>query len=503
VDHDPLADDPASLLEPADWQAFREEAHRALDVALTYVEQRPEVAVWQEVPQDIKAVDQPLPLQGSPLPEVVEEVRQRVLPYTMGNTHPRFWGWVNGSGTPSAIVSQILTAAINANMGGRDHAPIYIERQVVRWMHQLFGYPQTASGITCTGTSSATLLALAVARQRKVGPVVRARGNPTDGKLVAYCSEQAHVSVSKAIELLGLGSDALRAVPVGADFTMDCAALAQRVGQDLDNGLQPFAVVSSVGSVNTGAIDNLPAVNALCRENGLWHHVDGAFGALVILSDSLRPLLEGIDQADSIAFDFHKWMHVTYSAGCLLVRDGELHRKSFETAHAYLLGQNKGVAGGAPWPNDFGIDLSRGFSALGVWMQLREVGVEKLGQAIERNCQQAAWLGRQVEREPALELLAPVSLNIVCFRYVGADLPGKQLDRLNRHIVLELQCRGIAAPSFTALKGNTAIRVCIANHRTRLADLEALLSAVLEIAPQLLLAGRESEDFDVTRLRTK
>lgn len=488
-----------SPLEPADWESFREDAHRALDVALDHVRERRNGPVWREPAAEARRCDEALPLDGAALSTLIDELQTRVLPFTLGNSHPRFWGWVHGSGTPSGIVSHLMMAAINANMGGRDHAPVYIERQVIAWMKSLFGYPEQASGTIVTGTSSATLLGLAVARQRALGQRVREHGNSASDGLLAYCSEQSHVSIMKAMELLGLGNGALRLVPVSTDFAMDHRALEAMVCADLARGLKPFAVISSVGSVNTGAIDSLPAINEICAQHAIWHHVDGAFGALALLSEALRPLLRGIEQADSIAFDFHKWMHVTYAAGCLLVRDGALHRQSFETAHPYLRGERRGIAAGAPWPTDFGVDLSRGFSALGVWFQLKEMGVRRLGEAIERNCEQARWLGRAVEEASCLELLAPVSLNIVCYRFQRPGIDDEQADRLNRRIVVELQCRGIAAPSFTQLQDKAAIRVCITNHRTTRADLQALLEATIALGDELLAGGHHWEAYDISR----
>ncbi|MEH6583826.1 MAG: pyridoxal-dependent decarboxylase [Halioglobus sp.] len=487
IDFSAEIDEP-SLLDPEDWPAFREQAHMALDQALDFVQQRPQQAVWRELPDRIKALDQEVPIDGSGMSSVLDEVAEDILPYSLGNTHPRFWGWVNGSGTASGLVSQMMIAALNANLGGRDHAPIYVERQLIRWMHELFGFPlDEASGTVVTGTSSATLLGLSVARQRATAGEWRKDGNGQYG-LVAYTSAQSHVSVSKAMEMMGLGSDALRSVPVMDDFSMNCDLLCAMVDEDRRAGLMPFAVVSTVGSVNTGAIDDLPAINRLCRESGLWHHVDGAFGALAILAEQLKPRLDGISSADSIAFDFHKWLHVGYAAGCLLVRDGEVHRQTFANSHAhsYLQSEKSGIAGGAPWPTDYGIDLSRGFSALGAWFQLKEQGVTRLGRAIYRNCLQAEWLGAAVEQDPTLQLMAPVNLNIVCFCFRQPGLTDDELNQLNRRIVVELQCRGIAAPSVTELFGCSVIRVCITNHRTRKADLEALLSAVGELALELL-----------------
>ncbi|MGI9286889.1 MAG: pyridoxal phosphate-dependent decarboxylase family protein [Pseudomonadales bacterium] len=484
-----------SQLEPEDWQAFREQAHGALDATLDHIQRRPEQPVWREIPDRIKKLNDTPPAAGTLLEDIIQEVRDDILPYTLGNTHPRFWGWVHGSGTASGVIAQMMTAAINANMAGRDHAPIYVEAQVIHWMQTLFGLPEGASGIMCTGTSSATLLGLAVARQRAVGSKVRRYGNSANPGLVAYCSQQAHVSVVKAIELLGLGSDALRSVPVSEDYSMDCTALEEMLSSDLQQGLKPFAVISTAGGVNTGAIDDLVNVSRVCRETGTWHHVDGAFGALAILSDHLKPQLEGIADADSIAFDFHKWMHVNYAAGCLLVRDGAIHRQTFETSAAYLQNETRGLAGGGPWPSEYGIDLSRGFAALSVWFQLKEMGTEKLGRAIYRNCLQAKWLGACVTQSTDLELLAPVALNIVCYRFCHSALSPSEHNELNRRIVVELQCRGIAAPSSTSLQRVAAIRVCVTNHRTRKADLEELLKATRQIAAELLAVeyGKEIE----------
>jgi glutamate/tyrosine decarboxylase-like PLP-dependent enzyme len=478
-----------SLLDPDDWDAYRAAAHAALDVALDFSRERGNAPVWRPVPGDLTALDDPIPLDGQPLETVVAEVAHRILPYTLGNTHPRFWGWVHGSGTPGGIVAQMLQGAINANNGGREHAPVYIERQLLRWMCELFGYPAGASGLMCTGTSAATLYGLAVARYRCLGEDVRHGGNG-GARLTAYCSQQAHVSVAKAMELLGLGRDALRAIPVNPDFTLDVPALAAQLDRDRADGCRPFAVVSSVGSVNTGAIDDLEAIAAVSREYGVWHHVDGAFGALLVTSEALRSRLRGIETADSIAFDFHKWMHVTYAAACLLVRDGDEHLATFHNGQAYLQPEDEGVAAGAPWPSDYGIDLSRGFEALGVWMQLKEHGLRGIGAAIERNCEQAAWLGQRVEEAPKLELLAPVSMNIVCFRYAPPAAPPALLDDLNRRLTVALQVRAVAVPSLTMLNGRAAIRVCITNHRTRREDLQALLAAVIAIGDELL-AGEE------------
>jgi aromatic-L-amino-acid/L-tryptophan decarboxylase len=293
--------------------------------------------------------------------------------------------------------------------------------------------------------------------------------------------------VAKAFELLGLGRASLRLVPT-AEHTMDMAALAARVAADRAAGLQQFAVVGSAGTVNTGAVDPLDAIADFCVEQRLWFHADAAFGGLAVLVPDLAPRLAGIERADSLAFDFHKWLHVPYDAGCVLVRDERLHRAAFALRPDYLAAAERGLAGGNPWFTDYGVDLSRGFRALKVWFTLQTFGLDRLGEAIARNCRQARELARRVAIAPELELLAPVTLNIACFRF--RDAPEAELDRINAAIVVELQERGIAVPSTTQIGGHLAIRVCLCNHRTEDRDLAALLEGVLDLGRAQRRAAR-------------
>ena len=255
------------------------------------------------------------------LARVCDDFRRLVLPYATGNTHPRFFGWVHGSGTPGGMLAELLAGAMNANLGGRDHGPIYVERKVIEWSRRLFGFPEGASGLLVSGTSMATLIGLTVARNHLAGTDVRRQGfSLTNSPLVAYASAEAHNSVAKALEILGLGRDSLRAVPTDAAYRMDLDALSRMIARDRETGLQPFCVIGTAGTVNTGAIDDLAAIAGVCAREGLWFHVDGAFGAAAILSETLGERLQGIEKADSLAFDFHKWLHVPYDAGCILVR---------------------------------------------------------------------------------------------------------------------------------------------------------------------------------------
>jgi len=478
-------------LDPADWTSFRALAHRVLDQALNHVQGVRERPVWTPMPPEVvKRLAEPLPTDGQSAGQVSTDLADLILPYGVGNTHPRFFGWVHGCGMASGLLPELMAAAMNANVGGRDHGAVHVERQVLSWCRQLFGFPEGASGLLVSGTSMATLIGLTVARNAAAGSDVRTEGVAgVAGRLVGYTSAEAHSSVKRAFEILGLGSNALRSIPVDADFRMDVGRLREAIAGDRSQGFTPFCVIATAGTVNTGATDDLRAIADLCAGQGLWLHVDGAFGALAIMSDSLKPDLAGIERADSLAFDFHKWMHVPYDAGCVLVRRGDLHHAAFAMHAHYLAPQQRGLAGGEPWFCDFGPELSRGFRALKVWFALKEHGTRKLGQAIEENCRLARELGAQVGAHRDLELLAPVALNIVCFRFRQAGLAPADLDRLNTDIVADLQESGLAAPSTTRLGGRTAIRVNITNHRTRSADLTVLVDAILAIGRRRAAAG--------------
>jgi glutamate/tyrosine decarboxylase-like PLP-dependent enzyme len=467
-------------LDPADWSAFRALAHRVLDQAIDHVQGARERPVWTPMPPEVVTrLAEPLPIDGRSAEQVSTDLVDLIMPYGVGNTHPRFFGWVHGCGTASGLLPEMMAAAMNANLGGRDHGAVQVERQVIDWCRQLFGFPDGASGLLVSGTSMATLIGLTVARNAAAGIDVRTDGIAGAAGLVGYTSAEAHSSVKRAFEILGLGSKALRSIPVDADFRLKVAELGAAIARDRQQGLKPFCVIATAGTVNTGAIDDLDAIAALCAEEGLWLHVDGAFGALAVMSDRLKPRLAGIERADSLAFDFHKWMHVLYDAGCVLVRRGDLHHAAFAMHASYLAPQQRGLAGGEPWFCDFGPELSRGFRALKVWFALREHGTRKLGQAVEENCRLAQDLGAKVKAHRDLELLAPAALNIVCFRFKESGLAPADLDRLNAEIVADLQESGLAAPSTTRLGGCTAIRVNVTNHRTRAEDLAVLIDSVI------------------------
>lgn len=480
-------------LDPRDWAAFRAQGHRMLDDMVDYLEQIRERPVWQPIPEDVRGrFRAPLPLASSALSAVHAEFLENVLPYSSGNTHPGFMGWVQGGGNPAGMLAEMLAAGLNANLGGRDHAPIEVERQIVRWMRELFGFPDTASGLFVTGTSMANLIAAIVARDWALGFDARRSGvQASEKRLTAYASTAAHGSLRRALDFCGLGSDALRLVSVDARHRMNLAALRNAIEADRKAGFTPFLLIGTAGTVDTGAIDDLHELADVASDQRLWLHVDGACGALGILAPEIASRLAGIEAADSLAFDFHKWGQVPYDAGLLLVRDGELHRKAFQSPAAYLEREKRGLAAGSPWPCDFGPDLSRGFRALKTWFTLKVHGLDALGATIARTCELARYLERRVSEANDLELLAPLTLNIVCFRYKCADA-----DRVNARIVIELQESGIAAPSTIRINGDLAIRAAIVNHRTERRDIDALVDATLRIGRAITSQAAENHELE-------
>ena len=443
-----------------------------LDDILDYAENIRERPVWQPIPDRVRTqFRDALPKAPTDLARVHATFMRDILPYTVGNVHPGFMGWVHGGGNVAGMLAEMLAAGLNANLGGRDHVPIEVEKQIVLWMRDLFGFPDTATGLFVTGSSMANLVGVLVARTKMLGGAIRHSG-VADHRLVAYTSTAAHGCISQAMDLSGLGINSLRLIPIDDQQQMNLDVLRQQIAADRSEGLTPFLLVGTAGTVDTGAIDHLAELVYIAKRETLWFHVDGAFGALGILAPNVAPRLAGIEHANSIAVDFHKWLQVPYDAGFVLVRDGALHRDTFASPAAYLRRETRGLAAGSPWPCDFGPDLSRGFRALKTWFTLKVYGTEALGAMISRTCEIARYLSYKISASRQFELLAPVHLNIVCFRHRGDDA-----DRLNAAIVADLHESGIAAPSTTMIDQKLAIRAAIFNHRTQPRDVDAMLSA--------------------------
>lgn len=465
-------------LDPADWGAFRTQAHKMLDDMLDYRQNISSQKVWQPIPENVQTLLRSSLTEKS-LQDAHANFMENILPYAVGNTHPRFMGWVHGGGTPVGMLAEMLAAGLNANLGGRNQAPVEIERQVMRWARDLFSFPQSASGLFVTGTSMANLIGCLCAKTKFLGEETRRTGLQ-NANLTAYTSSATHVSISQALDISGIGTDALRKISVNEKYEMDVAELERAILQDKKVGKKPFLVVATVGTVDVGAIDDLQKIAELCEREKIWFHIDGAFGALAMLSEKFAPRLKGIELADSIAFDFHKWGQVPYDAGFILVADKKIHQQAFASPAAYLQRQERGLSANSPWACDLGLDLSRGFRALKTWLTLSVYGNEKLAQVIENTCELAQFLKTEIESSPELELLAPVALNIVCFRYRAENA-----NFVNSEIVIALQESGIAAPSSTTLNGKVAIRAAIVNHRTTENDILILLEAVKKFGNQL------------------
>ncbi|THD58929.1 pyridoxal-dependent decarboxylase [Phenylobacterium sp.] len=474
-------------LDPADWDELRAQGHRMLDDMIDNLAGLRERPLWQAPQAEARAryrVEPPRAPQ--PLAEVHAQFMADIAPFGSGNRHPGFMGWVQGGGTAVGMLAEMLAGGLDANLGGRDHMPIEVERQVVAWMAKLFGFPDDASGLFMTGTSLANLCAVLIARDRALGADVRHTGVHGDVRLVAYASKGVHACILRAMDMTGLGWDRLRLIETDAQHRISLPALEAAIAADRAAGLKPFLIVGTAGSVDVGAVDDLSGLADIAGREGAAFHVDGALGALGVLSPQVAPRLKGIERADSLALDFHKLAQVPYDAGFLLVRDAAAHKRTFTYSEAaYLRHAERGLAGGAWWPCDYGPDLSRGFRALKVWMSLKTYGLDALGAVIGRTCELAQALAARIEAEPELELMAPVALDIVCFAYRGAD---------NAAIVADLHEAGRVAPSTTTLGGRTAIRAAIVNHRTGPADIEALVDGVLALGRAQLGTSAKAGD---------
>jgi aromatic-L-amino-acid decarboxylase len=472
----PAADDfPEPDLDPRDWEAFRAAGRLALDQMIYHLATLRARKVWQQAPAAVRAhFEAGMPEPPRDIADVLGDVFADIEPYAGGNTHPLFMGWVQGAGTPAGMVAEMIAAGLDANCGGRNHIGHDVERQITRWMAAAFGFPDDASGLFVTGTSNANLLGLLVARTQALGEDIRKTGLLGAGRqLVAYTSTQAHGCVVQAMEMAGIGSNQLRLVPVGADYAMRVDLLPAMIDADRREGLLPFLLIGSAGTVNTGAIDDLAAIADVAASRQLWFHIDGAFGALAALSPRLAPLVKGMERADSIAFDFHKWAQVPYDAGFLLVRDPRIHKATFANPVAYLQRAPRGLAAGETWPCDLGPDLSRGFRALKTWFTFQVHGAAKIAACIEHTCRLAKYLEAKLAQSRDFATCAPVALNIVCF-----GVKGSQDGSLNREIVIDLHEQGDAAPSLTLLDGKPVIRAAIVNHRTKTMDIDHLIDVL-------------------------
>ena len=476
-------------LDPDDWEQYRAVGHQMLDDMVDYMRTVRDRPAWQSPPAVSRSKFQsPLPRESSSIGDVYETFKNHILPYPTGNIHPRFWGWVMGNGTPVGVLADLLGSAMNCHVSGYDQAATLVERQVVGWLAEMLDYPAKASGLLVSGGTVANLIGVATARNHVAGMNVRKTGvDPSaSGRLTIYGSVATHGWAERSCDLMGLGVDGFRKVPVDEHDRIRIEDLILILREDRERGCRPICIVGNAGTVATGATDDLSELADLAHAEGLWFHIDGAFGALAKLSPKYRHLADGLERADSVAFDLHKWGFLQYETGAVLVRDAKIHEDAFSFAPSYLETFTGGIA---VKPTEFasrGIQLSRGFRALRVWMNFSVHGINKLGAIVEQNIDDAQYLSARIAAQPELELLAPSAMNVVCFRVRPAGLAENELDALNARVLVRVQESGIAVPSNARIGGRFTIRVANTNHRTIRSDFDVLIASVLEEAAKIL-----------------
>lgn len=465
---------------------IRQVGKAVMDLVAEHLSDLPDEPVFTPFPAHLAEhyLDTPAPQQGEAMDVILEQLRREIEPYPFGNGHPRWYGWVNSPPAVPSVLVEALAAAMNPSVAGGDHAATFIERQVVNWFKEIFGFPEGGMGLFVSGGSMATLTGLAVARHVKGGGDVRSvgvRGLPKSLRI--YTSDQGHSCIRKSVEALGIGSDNLRLIPTDAHLRMSTKALKQAVQEDLEAGYQPVAVVATAGTVNTGAIDPLTEIADLCEQFDLWLHVDGAYGAPAVLTNAYKEALTPLSRAHSLAVDPHKWMYVPVEAGLVLVRDGEAMRGTFSLVPPYLrTSDNAASVSTLPWLSEYGLQQTRGFRALKVWVALKYHGLEGYKAAIEKDNRLAAHLAQKLGAQPSFEVITPHSLSIVCFRYHPEGVSGDDLDDLNRQLLARVQESGRAFLTGTTLRGRFALRACIVNPRATESDINALVATLIEFA---------------------
>ncbi|CAF3833663.1 unnamed protein product [Rotaria sp. Silwood1] len=471
-----------------------------LDASLDYIQTIRDRPVWRPIPEDVRAIleDASLPEGSRSLIDVCHDVLTYILPYPRGNTHPRYWGWVKNEGTVGGVLADMITSAINPNSsGGFFHSGYLLERAVIDWMRQVFGFPKMKNGgLLVSGTSMATIMSIATARRRAIVNI-REVGLANGPQLIAYASTEVHGCVIKALELLGLGSKALHLIPTDDNFRIKIDELKVAIRDDRDKGLVPFCIIGNAGTVNTGAFDDLLELSSIARAENIWLHVDGAFGSSIILDPQRRRLVAGIDQADSLAFDFHKWFHCPYDAGCVLIRDNADLHLTFSMEQSILAIVRKDLTNDALPFAQLSPELSRSCRARKVWFTLQEHGTIKLGKKIADNCEQAQYLASLLGKyEYIIRIIRPITLNVVNFRFEPDALDKADhelIDMFNTNLADDMQRSGIVYPSTSRIRNRLYIRVCIVSHRSTREDVDIFVETTMKLY-QIRLGISQQQD---------
>src|SRR6266513_315985 len=422
-------------------------------------------------------LDPALPTKGIDFDGLLKVFRETIVPFSRQNAHPRMFGYVQSPGTPIAAFADLLASTLNANLTvwRSAPAPVELERLTIDWIRQILGFNAGAGGLFVSGGSMANLIGIAMARQTK---------NDSLGRLRIYASNEGHFSVAKAAALLGIGRENLRNVAVDERFRIRLDDLVAKITADLEAGFVPFCVVANAGTVNTGAVDPLAEIRKVADRFQLWMHVDGSYGAFAMLAESAKKLFAGMEQADSIALDPHKWLYLPVDVGCVIYRDPQIARAAFahEAEYTRMFGEEADEAF-VCW--DYGPELSRRFRALKVWMLLQGVGLDRISEAIESNLACARHLESMVQASDDFEMVAPVELSIFCFRHVPVQLRNQSseaIDAFNERLLVALQRDGSSYLSNATFSGRFALRGCVFNYRTTSRDMEILLDDLRRVA---------------------
>jgi aromatic-L-amino-acid/L-tryptophan decarboxylase len=479
-----------------DWspEQAREFGLRIVDLWEQFLRELPSLPVARRQSQEgvAKAVAIDIPEEPMPLDRLTEYLREVAMEYSIYPGHPGFVAYISGAGTVPGAAAELLASAINQNVGGwlLSPAATEIELAVARRFAAMFGLPEaTSGGIFTSGGAMANFVGLKAARDSRAGWNVAHEGVQGHPSLVLYVSEEGHVTIDRAADMLGLGRNAVRHIPTDDSYKMSTGALKKALSDDLQAGHHPFAAVGTAGTTSSGVIDPLREIGAICRDNGMWFHVDAAYGGAALMVSELRPMFAGIEDADSITFDPHKWLYTPQSGSSLLVRDVQHLADSF-LVHASYIHQDKERSGAGIDLGELGPQFSRGFYGLKVWASLLAHGTKAYARRIGHDVELARYLHDRVVDAPDFEPLAPVTLSITCFRYVPEDLPdGREredyLNELNERINTETQLDGRVFPSNCVMGEKFGLRSCIVNFRTEAHHLDLLLDVAREIGVKL------------------
>jgi len=469
-------------LNPKDWIKTKEIAHQMIEDTFEFFQSIDVKPCWKPLPISVKNnLNEKLPLDGTPLSTVYSEYKKNIFPYYQGNIHPQYFAWIQGGGNITSALGDFLSSIFNSNSSIGDHAARYVEKQVIGWCKEMFQLPINSEGILLTGSSMANLTAIVTAKNWAT------KSKMDIGNLSIYSSVETHSCIAKAVKNIGLPQKTLRLIRVNNEFEISAEALIEEIEMDIENGFTPFMIIANIGTANTGAIDSIKRLSKISKKYKLWLHIDGAYGLPAYITKEFANELGNLSKADSIAFDFHKLFNINYDVGCLIVKNKNNLKETFTTNEAahYLVNGNEGIAGGIETTDNLGFELSRSFKALKIWMTIKEFGMTQISEVIRDKLSQAKYLENYISNEPSLQLMSPVKLSIVNFRFIKKGLTNVQLNELNKKIVITIQLEGFGVPAISEINKLIVIRVCIANHRTEYKHIDALVKKIITIGNKL------------------